>query len=49
MARIKYMNIGIFYLKRKLMKEQMEVTILSESSLLKDWLTPEEDEAWQNL
>ena len=37
------------YLKRKLIKEQMEVIILSESSLQKDWLSPEEDEAWQNL
>ncbi len=25
------------------------VTLASESSLAKDWLTPEEDEAWANL
>jgi hypothetical protein len=37
------------YLKGKLLREKMEVTILSESSLRKDWLSPEEDEAWQNL
>ena len=26
-----------------------EVTLLSEKSLAKDWLTPEEDKAWQDL
>ncbi len=26
-----------------------ETTLLSESSLAKDWLTEEEDKAWQNL
>ena len=25
------------------------IAIMSESSLSKDWLKPEEDEAWQNL
>ncbi|MEY2833882.1 MAG: hypothetical protein RLZZ574_3141 [Cyanobacteriota bacterium] len=29
--------------------EQLETTILSESLLASDWLTPEEDEAWQHL
>jgi len=29
--------------------EKLETAILSESSLAKDWSTPEEDEAWQNL
>ena len=37
------------FLKGKHLKEQMETTLLSESSLRKDWLSPEEDEAWQNL
>lgn len=37
------------YLKRKYSKEIMEATLLSESSLRKDWLAPEEDEAWQDL
>ncbi len=37
------------YLKGKLLKKKLEITILSESSLQKDWLSPEEDEAWQNL
>jgi hypothetical protein len=27
----------------------METAILSESVLAKDWLSPEEDEAWKNL
>jgi hypothetical protein len=30
-------------------KERMEMAILSESVLVKDWLSPEEDEAWKNL
>ena len=37
------------YLKAKLIKDNMETAILSESSLKKDWSRPEEDEAWQNL
>ena len=39
----------ISFLKGKHMKEKMEATLLSESSLRKDWLSPEEDEAWQDL
>lgn len=30
-------------------KEKLDTAIASESSLKKDWLMPEEDEAWQNL
>ncbi|MTJ46872.1 DUF2281 domain-containing protein [Dolichospermum sp. UHCC 0259] len=30
-------------------KKMLEITIMSESSLAKDWLKPEEDAAWQNL
>ena len=37
------------YLKGKHSIENMEVTLLSESSLRKDWLSPEEDEVWQDL
>jgi Arc/MetJ-type ribon-helix-helix transcriptional regulator len=29
--------------------DESEITLLSESSLEKDWLKPEEDEAWQDL
>jgi hypothetical protein len=39
----------VYFLKSKKNKEKMEIVIASESSLKKDWLRPEEDEAWQNL
>lgn len=39
----------IQYIKYKHQKEKLETTLLSESALAKDWLTPEEDEAWQHL
>jgi len=31
------------------LQEELEISILSESSLTKDWLIPEEEEAWQDL
>jgi len=37
------------FLKTKIVKKKLDITIASESSLKKDWLRPEEDEAWQNL
>lgn len=37
------------FLKAKSIQERFEATIISESSLKKDWLKPEEDKAWQNL
>ncbi|NEP79284.1 MAG: DUF2281 domain-containing protein [Okeania sp. SIO3C4] len=37
------------FLKAKYQQEQLEVSLLSESSLQKDWLQSEEDEAWQDL
>lgn len=37
------------FLKYKQRNESLETTLLSESSLKKDWLRPEEDEAWKNL
>ncbi|MEK6725725.1 MAG: DUF2281 domain-containing protein [Deltaproteobacteria bacterium] len=39
----------IHFLKSKITKERIDTAIASESSLEKDWLKPEEDEAWQNL
>ena len=36
-------------LKSQYQQEKLEITMMSESSLAKDWLSPEEDEAWQNL
>jgi hypothetical protein len=37
------------FLKTKSVQERLEATVISESSLEKDWLKPEEDKAWQNL
>ena len=39
----------IHFLKTKIIRERLDTAITSESSLEKDWLKPEEDEAWQNL
>jgi hypothetical protein len=39
----------IHFLKGKASKEKMGTAILSESVLAKDWVSPEEDEAWKNL
>ena len=39
----------IHFLKTKIIKEGLDTAIASELSLKKDWLKPEEDEAWQNL
>ncbi len=36
-------------LKSRIIKEKLSIAIASESSLKKDWLRPEEDEAWQDL
>jgi len=38
----------VLFLKTRTFKE-MDTAIASESSLIKDWLRPEEDEAWQDL
>ena len=37
------------FLKTKVVGERMETAVSSESSLKKDWLKPEEDEAWRDL
>jgi hypothetical protein len=37
------------FLKTKTVQENLSITIASESALRKDWLRPEEDEAWQGL
>ena len=37
------------FLKSKRAEEKLETALLSESILKKDWLRPEEDEAWVNL
>jgi hypothetical protein len=37
------------FLKTKLAKEEFDLTLASESSLKKDWLKADEDEAWKDL
>ncbi|MCX5859677.1 MAG: DUF2281 domain-containing protein [Proteobacteria bacterium] len=37
------------FLKTKLAKEDFALTLASESSLKKDWLKADEDEAWKDL
>ena len=37
------------FLKTKTLKERLSTAIASEPSLKKDWLRPEEDEAWKSL
>jgi len=39
----------VHFLKSKILREKIGTAIASESSLRKDWLLPEEDEAWQGL
>jgi len=39
----------VYFIKAKIAREKLDVAIMSESSLGKDWLKPEEDEAWQRL
>jgi hypothetical protein len=39
----------VLFLETKFVREKFDITLMSEPSLGKDWLRPEEDEAWQNL
>ena len=39
----------VHFLKSKILREKIDTAVASESSLRKDWLLPEEDEAWQGL
>jgi hypothetical protein len=39
----------VHFLKARTVREKLDIAVMSESSLGKDWLNPEEDEAWQNL
>ena len=39
----------VLFLKARILREKLDVAMMSESSLSKDWLKPEEDEAWQDL
>ena len=39
----------VLFLRNKNLGEKLSTAIASESALGKDWLTPEEDEAWADL
>jgi hypothetical protein len=39
----------LFIKARESQQEQLEISLLSEPLLAEDWLTPEEDAAWQHL
>jgi hypothetical protein len=39
----------VHFLKAKAKRDKLDVTMMSESSLAKDWLRQEEEEAWQGL
>ncbi|OHB63503.1 MAG: DUF2281 domain-containing protein [Planctomycetes bacterium RBG_13_60_9] len=39
----------VLFLKAKIAREKLDMARMSESSLSKDWLKPEEDQAWQDL
>ena len=39
----------VHFLKAKRLREKMDTAVISESALGKDWLNPEENEAWQSL
>jgi hypothetical protein len=39
----------IRFLQVRVARDSMTTAVASESSLRKDWLRPEEDEAWQDL
>jgi hypothetical protein len=39
----------VSFLKAKVARESLSALLVSETALKKDWLKPEEDEAWQDL
>jgi hypothetical protein len=39
----------VLFLKSRQREEELDTTFLSESSLAKDWMKPEEDAAWSDL
>ena len=40
---------ALIKLRKGLTDSSIETALMSESSLAKDWLSPQEDEAWQHL
>ncbi len=47
--KVKKLPDFTLFLEAKELQEGVETTIASETSLMKDWLIPEEDAAWQYL
>jgi hypothetical protein len=43
------LNFLLFVRSKEMQREELEVSLLSEPILAEEWLTPEEDEAWQHL
>ena len=39
----------VHFIRAKSACENLDIAVMSESSLGKDWLKPEEDDAWQSL
>jgi hypothetical protein len=39
----------VSFLKARIVRDGMATAVASESSLRKDWLRPEEEDAWQDL
>lgn len=39
----------LFVRAKEMQREELEISLLSEPILAEEWLTPEEDEAWQHL
>lgn len=39
----------LFVKAKEVQQEQREISLLSEPVLAENWLTPEEDDAWQHL
>jgi hypothetical protein len=39
----------LLFINQKHQQDKLEILAFSESSLQKDWLQPEEDDAWQHL
>ena len=44
-----YILTFVEFIKINKMKEKIDISLMSESSLKKDWFKVEEDRAWQNL
>jgi hypothetical protein len=44
-----YILTFVEFIKINRIKEKIDISLMSESSLKKDWLKREEEKAWQNL